>query len=485
MRVRPPIIAITLALVAAMAVHATSATAQVAVEPIPRGQTQADLPLVCDPNGSHQDPIADLDRAHNGGHWNVVREIVACALTKTGGPTSAGTSKADEVFVSWIGTDTFGNLTLRRILLSSLSRAVPTSLDLPGVGHDPKRGRLFEVFLSLREESRLVETFASSEVADTELSQLPAVAARVFPVLAGLAGQTKSLLKALDKEAARPRLWATTYEVLLPWRRASITVKSVARELASLDSFSADVDSFVVEQQEQWSTCAATFARLGGARLKDVAGALPSAACKAKAFGTPCLADLHAGLNEVFQTVRAGGGCGASREATAMISTDKAFRSSLPEWYTRKVTSTVTFANAPLQHYSFGVMEGVAFLAKVNRTRVALDDGVLVSDPLPRTLTIVTVNRSFRGYDAKAVTMTREEQWRWFAGAAIEPDFGVAAGLSYQPVRGLAFNVGGVLLLTKTLSGSDVVGAPPSSSTRTYKIGTAQALVVGVSYNFK
>jgi hypothetical protein len=483
MRARPLINAIVFA--AAVGAVAAPAAAQVAVEPILRGQTRVDLPLVCESNRSHQDPIGDLDRAYNEGHWNVAQEVVACALAKTGGPALSGRSNADEVFVSWIGTDTFGALTLRRVRLTSLSGAVPTSLDLPGVGQNPKWGRLFDVFLSLRKESRLVETFASSEVADTELSQLPAVAARVFPVMTGLVEQTKFRLMAEEQKTEPARLWATTYEVLLPWRRASITVKSVARELVSLDSFSADVDGFVAEQQEQWSACAAAFAAQGGARLKEVAGRLPSAACKATLFGPACLADLHAGLNDVFQTVRAGSGCGASREVTAMIATDKAFRSELPEWYTRKVTSTVTFANAPLQHYSFGLMEGVAVSTKVNKTRVTLDDGVLVSDPLPRTLTVVTVNRSFRGYDPKAVTITREEQWRWFAGAAIEPNFGVAAGLSWLPVRGLALNVGGVLLLTKTMSGSDTIGSAPSSSTRAYEIGTAQALFVGVGYNFK
>jgi hypothetical protein len=149
------------------------------------------------------------------------------------------------------------------------------------------------------------------------------------------------------------------------------------------------------------------------------------------------------------------------------------------------VQSDVTLKNRPLGRFSFGLMEAVALWAKLDDPRVKLtDDGTLVADTLPRLLTAVTFNGAFRGYDEDALTATPPEQWRWFGGAAIAPDFGAVGGISYMPVRGLAFNVGAGLLFTKSADAADI-GAAPKDARDPFRLGVARVVFVGASYVFK
>src|SRR5204862_1734982 len=109
----------------------------------------------------------------------------------------------------------------------------------------------------------------------------------------------------------------------------------------------------------------------------------------------------------------------------------------------RSATCDATVTNAPLQHISFGIVEAVALRLKLYDPRVTTaNDGTIKTDPMSRMLTIATVNVAFSGYDGATVSPNRSERLRWFVGAVLTPDFGLAGGVSFLPIRGFSTNAG-------------------------------------------
>lgn len=438
-----------------------------------------------------EDPLGELNREYHKESWAAVQESarylldqMACAAGKDDPDAAAYDYATNFIVLNWIGADSFGTYSIHRLLVSSVPPA-PFKTDLPGID------KYYEILLSNYKETTVTTVLTSTEVADPVLAQIPDVAARVLPALFGLiagvegtanarANQPAAVAATVEKKAV---IRVTPFEVDLPARRATIALNSILTEPISQDDFKAGAARVASRTGFQGSACAHTLAEA------DRAAAVTAVSNVACAAGKPrggCLDVFHEAFVKEFNNLRATTACSTEASVKPMTTVDEAFRTFVSGNLEREVKTQVTFANTPPRHYSFGLLEAVAFGAWVNEPRVKLNkDGVITSDPMPRLLTIVTLNRSFSGYDPSTVTPTSHEKSRAFVGGVITPDFGLAGGLSWLPVRGFAVNAGVGLLFPKTLGKDNVIGEEPKNTKDPFGLGTAFTVFAGAAYNFK
>lgn len=462
-----------------------------------------------------KDPVGVLNKRFNSGDWDNIQRTAKRLLTEAQHAAHRPPAPAQPdapaydyvrnvVWLTWIGEDAFGNIGLRRILVrASTKKSDSTTLakiDLPGID------RFYEVFINASPKAVLTTVLTSTEQVNPIIEQIPAVAQKLVPVLLGAVGGQLGSVDTSRAQAIPPtvapgarrcttppvRFYATPFQIDLPAKRAKIAVASVAYEPISIGEFRAAASKLALTQSFQLSACARA---LAGRALDAVtfvteapeAGETPSKRCSSGDSRKDCLDRFDARLRQEFDAQKNVAGCSAEAELKAMTAVDTSFRTFIAGNLAREVKGETTVANTPLQHFSFGLMEAVAVKAKVHDPRVKLDDdGNLKADPMPRLLTVVTFNGSFKGYDASSIRPSAAEQWRWFAGGIITPDFGFAGGLSYLPVRGLAVNAGvGVLFIKSPGDAADEIGSPPKSATDPFGLGKATVLFFGASYNFK
>jgi hypothetical protein len=218
--------------------------------------------------------------------------------------------------------------------------------------------------------------------------------------------------------------------------------------------------------------------------LKADLGALKAASTACASLGSSeCLYAFNTVLQERLKAATAA--CLDEAEKKGLAGVDADVREFVLANVEREVKAEVAFANAPLRRFSFGLIAAIAPGVTVRQPRVTLDDdGNLKSDPMPRTMSMVTLNRSVAPYDPTTVSVTRAEQWRYFAGAVLTPDFGMTIGLSYLPVRNFSLNLGVAALLVKSVPAS-AIGQPPASATDPFRLGQAYAWFIGAGYAFK
>jgi hypothetical protein len=242
-------------------------------------------------------------------------------------------------------------------------------------------------------------------------------------------------------------------------------------------AFAAEADKFQRKNGFQASLCAQKLLEADITELK-----VARKACVAFDPQT-CLETFDKPLRETLTAARAA--CSADDEKKTLPAVDAAVRGFVTANIEREVKADLAFANAPLRRFSFGLVEAVALGVKVRDPRVKLNDaGNLTADPMPRTLSMVTLNASFRPYDPTLVSPTAAEKWRGFAGAVLTPDFGMTVGLSYLPVRNFSLNLGVAGLLVKSVPAS-AIGKPPDTATDPFRPGKVWAWFVGAGYAFK
>jgi hypothetical protein len=146
----------------------------------------------------------------------------------------------------------------------------------------------------------------------------------------------------------------------------------------------------------------------------------------------------------------------SAEEAKAILAIDAKLRKFVADLQPLTLDARLTFHNRPAARVTLGVGTGVVLWGASNKARVKLSDGKLVSDPLPRQLTMVVANVSFKGYDPVALPVSPAERYRAFAGAILSPDFGVGGGITVLLARGLAVNFGGCVLFSRAAEDADV-----------------------------
>jgi hypothetical protein len=151
-----------------------------------------------------------------------------------------------------------------------------------------------------------------------------------------------------------------------------------------------------------------------------------------------------------------------------------------------------SFHNTPRDQVSFGVMTALRLGSphfSGDRAKVG-DDGVVQVDPLPRLISSVIVNWHPFGSDpSKVVTYKDKGSVRLFGGTAITPDFGLVAGASYSPIKGLAVSVGRAWLFINTPRAGVSVGSPlpedPAIARNPFERGTASTWFWGLTYSLQ
>ncbi len=178
--------------------------------------------------------------------------------------------------------------------------------------------------------------------------------------------------------------------------------------------------------------------------------------------------------------------CKSDDDRKEFAAVDSSYRNFVTGLTAVEVAGAFDLKNSPRRLLSLGLVTAFAFKrGPVSATRVKLDGGKIVADPLSRQLNIVVINSGFTRYNADAFHPTPAERFQWFAGAAVTPDVGLAGGLSIGIVRGLSVNVGGAILGVRGLRGDDELGAVPKHAEDPFRLSSARLLFCGVGYKFK
>jgi hypothetical protein len=165
---------------------------------------------------------------------------------------------------------------------------------------------------------------------------------------------------------------------------------------------------------------------------------------------------------------------------------DKQFRALAVNALSTSAELDMTFKNRPLTKFTFGAGGAVIAEGHLNHVRAKVDDksGNLVSDPLPRVMTMAFVNWSPAGYDESSARISAAERVRPFFGAALTPDFGIVGGANVLLARGIGV-LGGIGWLFGKGADSAEIGQPPAAKEDPFKLAAARSIFVGISYNYK
>jgi hypothetical protein len=448
-------------------------------------------PCALPPLKAGEKPTTALTQSFLAGHWKQFKANVDEVLAGMGSrpdltPGCALPGPApDYVLVGWIGQTALGEPAL---LTAIVGRGPGESYSsrLPGVAAG-SGSTFYQLFVSDGEDDALAAGYVSTPVEDPLLAQVPDVAAETLGPMLSLIGanMSRQLRAAVRPVSKAPGTlppppaagWATASRVDLPHERARVKVElkaTLAPTSAGLVRASAKLRDTLSMLDVRYSKPARDFATALDAIVQG----------KAQDCVEPeanCLAVLDAAFKAEFEAT-----CPCpddDRKAVQLV--DARFRKLAAEVEGHELDAKSELQNVPMKRFSFGIMTGLSFGRWSNVPRVEVDDGVYAHDPLDRQLTMVTFNGAFRPYDAKAFRMTRAERHRWFVGAAIMPTFGVGAGYSFLPLRGLGINAGYALLGISTPAGGKAVGEAPPNEDDPFELGVAGTAFLGLSYNFK
>lgn len=367
----------------------------------------------------------------------------------------------------------------------------PTTAETNAAGLDVSTLGLVQVFLSSAPGTSLASILTSTRVDDPLQGQIPAVAQAILPGALGAIDKFAPMSPrmpvapppelAISKEVKPPSFWASAGTIVLPHKRATVTIK----DRAAVPAGCVPTMTSLYELEEQLRLTDAREsepARRHLARFSAAVGAVFSTTCE---VGKTCAPSLEIPLNANLRTALADARTTPDRDA--VLAVDEALRKWLAGVAPTDVTGEFTLKNMPYQRYSFGLFAGAIVTDFGGSTRIKIDDNTVVRDPLSRSMTMVTLNIAFSAYDADAPKIAPQERTRYFIGAILTPEFGIGTGISVGLMRGLAVNVGvgGVLV---SVPGKDLdVGSvvPANSPDDPDGLGLKGVLFAGLSYNFK
>ena len=478
-----------------------AASAQVSTAPIPLG------PAV--DTGRPLDDLAELTALYNSGRWDQLQNKAQALLTVAAARAAAvpnGLAIADGlnfrksyVIVVWIGADPFGKTMLARAIVHAPAASEPFAADLPGVGARADDPHVYEAFLSRGVRGRLVSVYASSRDKDVLADTLPAfvqaIASPLFGTFGALAGsaavraapKTPIAAEAAPATPQPPPVSVTVARVGLPFARATIKWKAVAKEPVDVDAFWDATDALVQDltfHEVPNSPCARVVAAALGDALKNASAGARCASATATAAG--CRSHVDTLIRDAIAQGLTERACAAASkdDRSAVDKLDDKFRDFAAATMTTAAVGELSFKNRPLRHWSFGAGTGVLARGSLSMPRVNVKNDVLVGDPLSRLVTTSFVNWSYAGYDADRDQVSAAERARPFFGVTMTPDFGLTAGVNVLLTRGIGVTAGGVLMFSKGAA-KEEIGKAPANSDKPYALSYASGVVIGVSYNFK
>jgi hypothetical protein len=451
--------------------------------------------------------LQTLTQLYNAGKWaqleDAAKELLEAAKTKHSSNAIRDALDATKhyIIVTWIGTDAFDKPMLPRIVVHGpgTKRAARTTnnanvggtpmvVDLPGVGagNDP----VYEVFFSRGTRGKIADVYVSTRDKNPTSEELPAFVQAIASPLFETVGVFAGAVTRTEDETANGSIAATVFQVSLPFERATIKWKAVAREPVTQQDFESALGTFAARlkfTEVPHSLCAQNFIDQIVETLKTtVAGRACSADDPAAA--SSCRASVGTALAATYAAQKCGSPpsqrAPSDAEKTDFLSIDKKARAFVDENLTLSVDTEMTFKNRPPTHWTFGFGSGVIGSASLTKPRVKLDDDTIAADPMPRVMTLAFVNWSPAGYDAERDDLSLAERVRPFFGATLTPDFGIAGGANVLLARGIGI-VGGVTVMFAKGASPEEIGKVPANPDQPFAISYAKAVFAGISYNFK
>lgn len=391
------------------------------------------------------------------------------------------------VALVWIGKSPLGETQVLRALVH-LPAPEPYSTDLPGVNG------FTEVFLASSPNARSVSLYTSTREDDPFVEQLPEVIKAIFnPLSTTVAGILGAKRGPAPETISASRLAVTISGVVLPIRRASVRAQINTKDLAQPESFQDAVSALGIKllfdepgrsavTRKQVETLMTDLPRTA----TDFCGPPPSTSGERAATSSEtCRKQILDLLRDRFNTAITTEGA-TDRDKQLAATVDTQFRTVALDALSTSAELDTTFRNRPLTRFTFGAGAAVIAHAHLNQVRTKIDDdsGLLVSDPLPRVMTMAFVNWSPRGYDGEKARISTPERVRPFFGAALTPDFGIIGGANVLLTRGIGV-VGGIGWLFGKGATAEEIGQPPAASEDPFKLAVSRSLFIGISYNYK
>jgi hypothetical protein len=398
------------------------------------------------------------------------------------------------VALIWIGSDALGKTQLMRAVVH-WPEPEAFSADLPGIGGG--NGGLTEVVLAASLDARAVSLYTSTAEKNPLAEELPGFVQAIFAPLsttiAGLLGGVQGAVtkRAFTPATVAPKLAVTVKGVVLPLRRASIRLQMKAKDLVSSQEFTGAVVNLATtlmfdgagRSDRARAQIATLLKELPETAASSCAAPGPVDAANAASRAAACRDALDKVLKAAFDAAMTGSPSGG--EAATVGNVDSQFRALAVTALSSNAELDMTWKNRPLTHFAFGAGTAVIAHGRLNRIRTKVDNsGALVSDPLPRVMTMAFVNWSPAGYDEVAATLSRRERIRGFFGAALTPDFGVVGGMNVLLQRGVGIVAGAGLLFGKGAEAGEI-GKPPAAKQDPFKLALARTVFVGISYSYK
>jgi Predicted NADH:ubiquinone oxidoreductase, subunit RnfD len=452
--------------------------------------------------------LSDLDQLttlYGSGDW---RELQIATRKLVDAAAAAAKPESKEIgdaldyarhylIVTWLGTDPFGKAMLARVVVHVPSTSEPFSPDLPGVGEKGDGAQVYQVFFSRGGRGKIASVYVSTRDKNPFLEELPAfvqaIASPLFATVGALAGTERTRARprmrgGVEPEMSKPpSVFASVAAVGLPFARATIKWKALAREPVEIDTLWDDAEAFARDLTFAQPATAAC-ARGSIESLRDAfKGAAAEKECAgADATTATCQTHIDQAIGEAVRTRAASPACTAASndDLSAFESVEKKFRDFAGTGMTSSAEADITFKNRPLTHWSFGAGSGVLTTVSLTLPRVTVDDHKLAADPLGRVVTTSFVNWSPSGYDAEQARIAGAERLRPFFGVTMTPDFGLAAGVNVLLTRGIGVSAGGVVMFAQGAP-ADRIGSEPADPDKPYRISYARGILVGITYNFK
>jgi hypothetical protein len=433
------------------------------------------------------DARALLDALHRPSKSaNAATAPADCTKGALSAPVTAALNYATRyVVLVWVGSSPLGKTQVMRAVVHSPA-SEPYSADLPGVTG------FTEVFLASSLDARAVSLYTSTREKDPFIEQLPEFIKAIFgPLSTTIAGILGGAQGAGKEAVEEPKLAVTVSGVILPIRRASVRAQTKVKDLVSQDDFRDAVATL-------GTTLLFDGAGRSGPARAQISQLMTELPVNAKASCGPpaapssgsavnrskaCREALDGVLKRAFEAATKGA---SDKDVAVVTEVDKQFRALAVNALSTSAELDMTFKNRPLTKFTFGAGGAVIANAHLNRVRTKIDDktGQLVSDPLPRVMTMAFVNWSPTGYDEAATDISVAERVRPFFGVALTPDFGIIGGVNVLLARGIGV-VGGIGWLFGKGADAEEIGKPPAAKEDPFKLTVSRSIFVGISYSYK
>lgn len=474
-----------------------------------------DEPVTCLTPGSQLTKLVDAGTSNELLDYLAVLEAFEGA-----NPVAPVELKGKNLRLVWLEEKPDGTTVSRQIIHQSkkIPSPVPT---LPGVkgltANRPTDSDIFDILIDFNPDpasegfrSAVLKTlYVSEKKPNPLLEQIPGFVKQLgfMGFLSGtgagaVANRAVNQPLPPSETAPPPQALFTVTAPDLPERRAEVNIRDFVVRAVSLAHIKDSAEALAVRlkrSEGRQSTCAGTLAKENAIAIAAVsAKSSVGAVCELDQNTLPkrpeaCQSELEEALAATYVRVIAtclpdAGSIG--HDPVASVRT--AFNALVSTLGFDVAKGEGQFHNVPRDTFSFGLVAALRVKdTEFSDQRVKIgDDGNVKVDPLPRLLSMVVVNWHPLGYDpSKLATYKDRGSVKVFGGTTISPDFGLAIGGGYSPIKGLSVNFGWGWLFINVPREGVLVGSPVPADEALrrdpFRRGSARTLFWGLSYSLQ